>query len=112
MTSTLIYLSMPTWQLRMKTTTEVRLQMQGEKETLQFIAAKMNYWDVSSLIDTSKLDVEGLKRKARVRSNEPVVVDVEISDRTIEQVITELWGSTKDHYLQSVYGIPESFRFP
>jgi hypothetical protein len=96
----------------MKTTTEVRLQKQGDKEMLQFIAAKMNYWDVTGLVDTSKLDVEGLKKKARTGSNEPVFIDVEISDRTIEQVITKLWGSSKDHYLQSVYGIPESFRFP
>ncbi|MGI0037332.1 MAG: hypothetical protein ACRD99_03135 [Nitrososphaera sp.] len=44
--------------------------------------------------------------------DEPVVVDVEISDKVVEQVINKLWGYAKHNYLQAVYGIPESFRFP
>jgi hypothetical protein len=95
----------------MRTTTEVRLRTEADKETLQFLAAKMDHWDVTSLVDTTKLDVEGLKKRAKIAA-EPVVIDVEISDRGVEQVINKLWGYAKFNYVQSVYGIPESFRFP
>ena len=95
----------------MKTTTEVRLQNQGGKETLQFLAAKMDNWDVTSLVDASKLDVKGLEKLVRNGRDDPVVVDVEISDKVVEQVINKLWGYAKHNYLQAVYGIPEIFRF-
>ncbi|HJS83523.1 MAG TPA: hypothetical protein VJ742_11890 [Nitrososphaera sp.] len=95
----------------MKTTTEVRLQNQGGKETLQFLAAKMDNWDVTSLVDASKLDVKGLEKLVRNGQDDPVVVDVEISDKVVEQVINKLWGYAKHNYLQAVYGIPEIFRF-
>ncbi|MGI0037333.1 MAG: hypothetical protein ACRD99_03140 [Nitrososphaera sp.] len=50
----------------MRTTTEVRLQKQGGKETLQFLAAKMDNWDVTSLVDASKLDAKGLEKQVRI----------------------------------------------
>lgn len=96
----------------MRTTTEVRLQNQGGKETLQFLAAKMDNWDVTGLVDASKLDVKGLEKQVRVGREDPVIADVEISDKVIEQVIVKLWRHAKNNYLQAVYGIPESFRFP
>lgn len=96
----------------MRTTTEVRLQNQGGTETLQFLAAKMDNWDVTSLVDTSKLDSKGLENQVRSGGDDPVMVDVEISDKVVEQVIYKLWGYAKHNYIQAVYGIPESFRFP
>ena len=96
----------------MRTRTEVRLQKQGGKDTLQFLAAKMDNWDVTSLVDASKLHVKGLEKQVSIGTDEPVVVDVEISDKVVEQVISKLWGYAKYNYLQAVYGIPESFRFP
>jgi hypothetical protein len=95
----------------MRTTTEVRLQKHEDKETLQFLAARMDNWDVTSMVDTTKLDVKALEKQV-TGSKDPVVVDVEISDKAVEQVITKLWGYAKYNYVQAVYGIPESFRFP
>jgi hypothetical protein len=73
----------------MRTTAEVRLQTTEGKQTLQFLAAKMDNWDVTSLIDTSSLDVKGLEKQT-VGATEPVVIEVDISDRAIEQVINRL----------------------
>jgi hypothetical protein len=95
----------------MKTTAEVRIQKDKEgKESLQFLAARLNHWDITNLVDTSKVDVKTLE--TNVKKREAVVVEVEISDRAVEQVIDKLWGYAKYNYIQAVYGIPESFRFP
>ena len=95
----------------MRTATKVRFQKQGGKESLQFLAAKMDNWDVTSLVDATKLDIKGLEKQVRTGQDEPVV-EVEISDKAVEQVINKLWGYAKHNYIQAVYGIPESFRFP
>jgi len=91
----------------MKTTAEVKKQSDNK---LQFIAAKLDNWDITHLIDASKVDVKALEQK--LKKGETVVVEVEISDKAVEQVISKLWGYAKHNYLQAVYGIPESFRFP
>ena len=95
----------------MKTTAEVRLQTKEGKQTLQFLAAKLDNWDVTSLVDSSKLDVKGLEKQA-VGGIQPLFVEVEISDKAVEHAISRLWGYAKQNYVQAVYGIPESFRFP
>ncbi|GEM_PF-3141453 len=92
----------------MKTIAEVRKTSDGK---LQFLAAKMDSWDVTNLVDTSKVDLKGLEVSI-AKQREPVLVEVEISDKAVEQVISELWGYAKANYVQAVYGIPESFRFP
>jgi len=91
----------------MKTTAEVSQRSDGK---LQFLAARLDMWDITNLVDTSKFDVRALERK--VKAGKPVKVEVDISDKTIEQVINKLWGYAKYNYVQAVYGIPESFRFP
>jgi hypothetical protein len=91
----------------MRTTAEVRKTSGGK---LQFLAAKMDNWDVTNLVDMTKLDVNALEQK--VKKGEPVSVVVEISDAAVEQVVNKLWGYAKANYVQAVYGIPESFRFP
>jgi hypothetical protein len=92
----------------MKTTAEVRMQ-EGE-DKLQFLAAKLDNWDITHLVDTSKVDVKALE--TIVKKGESVIIEVEISDKAVEQVINKLWGFAKYNYVQAVYGIPESFRFP
>lgn len=92
----------------MKTTAEVRMQESDNK--LQFLAAKLDNWDITHLVDTSKVDVKALEQM--VTNGESVVVEVEINDKAVEQVISKLWGYAKHNYVQAVYGIPESFRFP
>lgn len=62
------------------------------------------------MVDATKVDVKALEQKTR--KGETVVVEVEISDKAVEEVISKLWGYAKHNYLQAVYGIPESFRFP
>lgn len=95
----------------MRTTAEVRIQKdKEEKENLQFLAARLDNWDITNLVDTSKVDVKALEQK--VKNGEAVAVEVEISDKAVEQVISKLWGYAKYNYVQAVYGIPESFRFP
>jgi hypothetical protein len=93
----------------MKTTAEVRMQKEGDNK-LQFLAARLDNWDITSLIDTSKIDVKALEQIAK--KGETVTVEVEISDKAVEQVISKLWGYAKANYIQAVYGLPESFRFP
>jgi hypothetical protein len=94
----------------MKTTAEVRIQKDNEgKEKLHFLAARLNNWDITNLVDTSKVDVRALEQKIKKGA---VVVEVEISDKIVEDVINRLWGYAKHNYIQAVYGIPESFRFP
>jgi hypothetical protein len=95
----------------MRTTAEVRLQTTEGKQTLQFLAARMDNWDVTDLVDKSGLVLKDLE-KAVIGAKEPVVVNIEISDKAVEQVIVKLWGYAKHNYVQAVYGIPESFRFP
>ena len=86
--------------------------MQNDKgaETLQFIAARLNQWDITSLVDTTELDVKALTKM--VKAGEDVSVVVEIKDNAVENVIRKLMGYANYNYVQSVYGIPESFRFP
>jgi hypothetical protein len=92
----------------MKTTAEVRMQKSDDK--LQFLAARLDKWDITHLVDTSKVDVKALEKK--VKNGEAVEIEVEINDKAVEQIINKLWGYAKHNYVQSVYGIPESFRFP
>jgi hypothetical protein len=91
----------------MKTTAELKQRSDG---TLQFIAARLNKWDITSLVDTTELDVKGLTYK--VKAGESVTVVVEIKDNAVEDVIRRLMGYANHNYVQAVYGIPESFRFP
>ena len=97
----------------MKTTAEVKLQKDKEgKEKLQFLAARLDNWDVTSLVDVSKIvDVKKLKDKLKI-DNASAFIEVELSDKVVENVINRLWGYAKYNYVQAVYGIPESFRFP
>jgi hypothetical protein len=92
----------------MKTTAEVRMQKGDDK--LRFLAARLDNWDITNLVDTSKVDVKALE--TIVKKGEGVVIEVEISDKAVEQVLNKLWGYAKYNYIQAVYGIPESFRFP
>jgi hypothetical protein len=85
------------------------MQKEGDNK-LQFLAARLDNWDITSLIDTSKIDVKALEQIAK--KGETVTVEVEISDKAVEQVISKLWGYAKANYIQAVYGLPESFRFP
>jgi hypothetical protein len=104
----LIYANRPYEKTPMKTTAEVK---QGSDGKLQFLAARLDNWDITKLVDTSKIvGVKTLEQK--VKSGKPAVVDVEISDKVVEDVINRLWGYAKYNYVQAVYGIPESFRFP
>lgn len=91
----------------MKTTAEVKQQSDGQ---LRFVAARLNQWDITSLIDTTELDVKELTSK--VKAGENVSVVVEIKDIAVEDVIRKLMGYANHNYVQAVYGIPESFRFP
>ena len=97
----------------MKTTAEVKLQKDKEgKEKLQFLAARLDNRDVTSLVDVSKIDdVKKLKDKLKI-DNVSAFVEVELSDKVVENVINRLWEYAKYNYVQAVYGIPESFRFP
>jgi len=69
----------------MKTTAEVRKQGDGK---LQFLAARLDNWDITYLVDTSKVDVKALEQI--VKEGEAVIVEVEISDKAVEQVISRL----------------------
>ena len=91
----------------MKTTAEVKRQSDGK---LQFLAARLDNWDITNLVDASKVDVKALEQK--VKTGKPVEIEVVISDKAVEKVISKLWGYAKYNYVQAVYGIPESFRFP
>lgn len=97
----------------MKTTAEVRVQKDKEgKEKLQFLAARLDNWDVTNLVDESKIvNVKALKEKAKTSKNS-VFVEVDLSDKVVERTINTLRGYAKHNYVQAVYGIPESFRFP
>ena len=97
----------------MKTTAEVKVQKDKEgKEKLQFLAARLDNWDITNLVDESKIvNVKALKEKAKM-SKKNVYVEVELGDKIVEDVISRLWGYAKYNYVQAVYGIPESFRFP
>ena len=91
----------------MKTTVELKQRSDG---TLQFIAARLNQWDITSLVDTTELDVKELTNK--VKAGDQVSIIVEIRDNAVEDVIRKLMGYANHNYIQAVYGIPESFRFP
>ena len=97
----------------MKTTAEVKVQKDKEgKEKLQFLAARLDNVDVTNLVDDSKIvNAKALKDKVKVGRGS-VFVEVELSDKVVEHVISTLWGYAKHNYVQAVYGIPESFRFP
>lgn len=97
----------------MKTTAEVRVQKDKEgTEKLQLLAARLDNWDVTNLVDDAKIvDVKALKEMLKIGEGS-VFVDVELKDKAVEDVINRLWGYAKYNYVQAVYGIPESFRFP
>lgn len=90
----------------MRTTAEVR-ESDGK---LQFLAARLNQWDITSFVNTTELDVKALERKVKIGKD--VSVAVEINDSVVEDVIRKLMGYAKENFLQTAYGIPESFRFP
>ena len=78
----------------MKTTAEVKLQKdKEEKEKLQFLAARLNNWDLTSLVDISKFDdVKKLKAKLKI-DNVSALLKSSLATRSLKTSLTD-YGNT------------------
>lgn len=92
----------------MKTLAEVK--QVGDSDAFQFLATKLDNWDITAHVDTSNIDRKEIKEK--LVKGESVFVTVELKDEVIEKALVKLGGIARQNYVMTVYGIPESFRFP
>ncbi|AIF84435.1 hypothetical protein NTE_02383 [Candidatus Nitrososphaera evergladensis SR1] len=93
----------------MKTLAEVK-HRGGDNNSFQFIASKLDNWDITAHVDTSGMNLKEVEK--RLVSGEQVFVVVEIKDEIVEKAFVRLGGVARQQYVLAVYGIPESFRFP